>query len=69
MVTVTSTVPLPAGEVTVMEVAESAVTAPDVVPNLTDVAEARLVPVMITVVLPVDGPLVGAIEVTVGAAT
>ena len=41
----------------------------DVVPNFTEVAEARSVPVMTTLVPPAVGPLVGAIKVTVGAAT
>jgi len=69
VVTVTSTVPLPAGEVTVMEVAVLAVTVPDVVPNVTDVAELRFVPVMTTWVPPAIGPEVGAMEVTDGTPT
>ena len=69
VVTVTSTVPEPPGEVTVTDVAVLAVTAAEAVPNLTDVAEPRLVPVTTTLVPPVEGPEVGAIEVTVGAAT
>ena len=68
VVTVTSTVPVPAGEVTVMEVAVSAVTVPAVVPNLTAVAFARLVPVTVTLVPPAPGPEVGLTAVTVGAA-
>ena len=69
VVTVTSTMPVPAGEVTVIEVAVSAVTVPAVEPNLTEVADPRLVPVTTTLVPPALGPLVGAIEDTVGAAT
>ena len=69
MVTVTSTVPATsAGAVAVIEVAESAVTEPAVVPNLTAVAPERLVPVIVTAVPPVTDPLVGFSEVTVGAA-
>ena len=50
VVTVTSTVPVaPAGAVAVMLVAVSAVIVADVVPNLTAVALARLVPVIVTV--------------------
>ena len=47
-------------ELTVKEVAE-------VVPNLTAVAPRNPVPVMVTVVPPVAGPLVGLTAVTVGA--
>ena len=68
VVTVTSTVPAPAGEVTVMEFAVSAVTVPAVVPNLTAVAFARLVPVTVTLVPPAAGPALGLTAVTVGAA-
>ncbi|HWE67011.1 MAG TPA: hypothetical protein VG298_10245 [Acidimicrobiales bacterium] len=69
MVTVTSTVAADsAGLVTVMEVAELAVTVPAVVPNLTAVAPERLVPVMVTLVFPPSGPAVGKIEVTMGTA-
>ena len=58
-----------AGEVAVIDVAESAVILPDVVPNLTLVALARLVPVMVTEVPPALGPEVGLTPVTVGGAT
>jgi len=69
VVTVTSTTPaLPAGEVAVTEVALLAVIEPAVAPNVTEVAEMRLVPVMTTLVPPVAGPVVGRMEVTVGAA-
>ena len=67
VVTVTSTVPVPDGEVTVIDVAVSAVTVPAVVPNLTVVAFVRLVPVTVTLVPPAAGPEVGLTAVTVGA--
>ena len=67
VVTVTSTVPVPGGEVTVMESAESAMTVPAVVPNLTAVAFARLAPVTVTLVPPATGPALGLTAVTVGA--
>ena len=67
VVTVTSTVPAPDGEVTVIDVAESAVTVPAVVPNLTVVAFVRLVPVTVTLVPPATGPTLGLTAVTVGA--
>ena len=51
-----------------MEVAVSAVTVPAVLPNLTAVAFARLVPVTVTLVPPPWGPEVGLTAVTVGAA-
>ena len=70
VVTVTLTVPrAPAGEVAVIEVAVSAVIVPDAVPNLTLVAPARLVPVMVTGVPPALEPEVGPTPVTVGAGT
>jgi len=49
-------------------VALLAVIEPAVAPNVTEVAEMRLVPVMTTLVPPVAGPVVGRMEVTVGAA-
>ena len=69
VVRVTSTVPaLPAGAVTVMEVAVLAVSpVAEFVPNFTPVAELKLVPVMITVVPPAVGPLVVLMLVMVGA--
>lgn len=68
-VTVTSTAPAaPAGSVTAMEPAESAVMMAVVVPNLTAEAVERLVPVMVTVVPPATDPLSGFIAVTLGAA-
>ena len=71
VVTVTSTVPVaPAGEVAVMDVAELTVNPVALVaPNFTAVAPVKLVPVMVTVVPPPEGPDVGAIEVTVGGPT
>ncbi len=70
VVTVTSTVPaLPAGDVTVIEVAVSAVTVPATVPNSTAVASDRPVPVTVTVVPPAVGPEPGATAVTVGGPT
>jgi hypothetical protein len=70
VVTVTSTVPVPAGDVAVIEVAELTVKLVALVaPNFTAVAPVNNVPVMVTDVPPAAGPDVGAIEVTVGAAT
>ena len=68
VVTLTSTVPVPAGEVAVIEVAELTVKpVAGVAPNVTAVAPVKLVPVIVTEVPPVDGPDVGEIKVTVGA--
>jgi hypothetical protein len=70
VVTLTSTVPVPAGEVAVIEVAELTVKpVAGVAPNVTAVVPAKLVPVMVTEVPPAPGPEVGEIEVAVGAAT
>ena len=66
VVTVTSTVPVPAGEVAVIEPAVSAVMVAALVPKSTAVAPERLVPVMVTEVPPPAGPVVGLMEVTVG---
>ena len=68
MVTVMSTVPaLPAGDVAVICVALTTVKLlAAVTPNLTVVAPVKLVPVMVTSVPPLVGPLVGVIPVTVG---
>ena len=70
VVTRTSTVPVPAGDVAVIWVV-LLTTKPvaAVAPKFTAVAPLRLVPVMTTEVPPVAGPDVGAIDVTVGAAT
>ena len=71
VVTVMSTAPaLPAGDVAVIEVA--LLTVNDVAamaPNFTAVAPVRLVPVIVTDVLPSVVPEVGLIDVTVGAET
>jgi hypothetical protein len=67
-VTVTSTVPDPAGEVAVIEVAEftaTPVAAP--LPNETVSPEAKFVPVTVTVVPPDAGPEAGETALTVGA--
>ena len=68
--TLTSTVPAPAGEVAVIWVAELTVNpVAAVAPNVTAVAPENPVPVMVTVVPPARGPALGEIEVTTGAAT
>ena len=70
MVTLTSTVPVPAGAVALIEVAELTVKpVAGVAPKLTAVAPVNPVPVMVTEVPPAPGPDVGEIEVTAGAAT
>jgi hypothetical protein len=66
VVTVTSTVPLPAGEVAEIEVAELTVKAAGTVPKFTAVAPVKFVPVIVTLVPPAAGPLFGEIDVTVG---
>ena len=68
VVTPTWTVPVPAGAVAVICVAEFTVKpVAGVPPKLTAVAPMRLVPVMVTLVPPVAGPVVGETAVTVGA--
>ena len=68
-VTVTSTVPIPAGEIAAMDVALVTVNEVAVVPpNLTAVALVKLLPTIVTGVPPVAGPLFGEIVVTVGNA-
>lgn len=58
-----------AGVTTVTELALTFVSdVPAVPPNVTAVVFAKLVPVIVTVVLPVDGPLTGDTVVIVGAA-
>jgi hypothetical protein len=70
VVTVMSTVPVPAAEVAVIEVAELTVKLVALVdPNFTAVAPVKLVPVIVTDVPPDDGPEVDEIDVTAGAAT
>ena len=67
VVTVTSTVPVPAGEVAVIWVALTTLNNPAALPpNLTAVAPEKLVPVMVTLVPPAGGPLFGVTLVTVG---
>ena len=66
VVTVTSTMPLPGGLVTVTCVLESAVIVPAAPPKLTLVAPARLVPVIVTAVPPAVVPLDGDTPVTAG---
>src|SRR6516162_5634439 len=67
VVTVTSTVPTPAGEVAVIWVALSTVKEPAaLLPNLTAVTPEKLVPVMVTLVPPDVGPVFGLTLVTVG---
>jgi hypothetical protein len=68
VVTVISTIPVPAGEVAVILVAEVTV-KPDAgfVPNITAVAPVNPVPVTVTLVPPPKGPRTGAMLVTVGA--
>ena len=69
VVTVTSTDPLPAGEVTVICVGVSTVNdAAAVVPNLTAVAPLKFAPKMVTLVPPAAGPLSGLMLFTMGAA-
>ena len=66
-VTVTSTVPVPAGEVAVIELPEVTVKLVAAVePNLTAVAPAKPVPVIVTEVPPAAGPTLGSTLVTVG---
>ncbi|MNE07162.1 hypothetical protein D3C80_997690 [compost metagenome] len=69
VVTRTSTAPVPAGAVAVIDVALLTVWLAVIPPKVTVVAPARFVPLMVTVVPPPVGPLFGAIDVTVGAPT
>ncbi len=67
VVTVTSTVPAPAGEVAVIWVSELTVNeVAAVAPNATAVAPVNPVPVIVTEVPPACGPLLGLTLVTVG---
>ena len=66
----TSTVPVPAGAVAVICVALLTVKPLAAVPpKVTAVAPVKPEPLMVTVVPPVLGPVVGEMPVTVGAAT
>ena len=56
VVTVTSTVPVPGGELAVIELAESDVMSAAAEPKSTAVAPARFVPVMVTLVPPAGVP-------------
>jgi len=68
VVTVTSTVPTPAGEVAVIWVALLTVKeAAALLPKLTAVAPEKLVPVMVMLVPPDVGPVFGLTLVTVGS--
>jgi hypothetical protein len=69
VVTRTSTVPVPGGEVAVRRVAELYLTLAAMVPNLTVDALVNPVPVIMTAVLPAAGPFAGETLVTVGAGT
>ena len=63
-------VPVPAGEVAVIWVALLTVKeAAAVPPKLTAVAPLRFVPVIVTLVPPAGGPVLGLMPVTVGADT
>ncbi len=64
--TVTSTVPVPAGDVAVIDVALFTVNVAAVAPNFTAVAPVKLVPVTLTLVPPVVAPDDGLNPVTVG---
>jgi len=66
-VTVISMMPVPGGDVAVIEVA--LLTTNELaaaLPNLTAVTPVKLVPVMTTLVPPAVGPLLGEIDVTSG---
>jgi len=67
--TVTSTVPVPAGEVAVHAVAVHDTAVTDVAPNLNAVAPASPVPDTVTTVEPPAGPAGGRTEMTVGSVT
>jgi len=70
VVTVTSTVPVPTGDVAVIEVAELTVKLVALLaPNFTAVAPEKFVPAIVTDVPPDVGPDVGEIDATVGGAT
>ena len=69
VVTVTSTLPLPGGEVAVIDVAEFTVKLVALLaPNFTTVAPVKPAPVTVTDVPPSADPEVGEIELTDGAA-
>lgn len=65
LTTVTCTLPVPAGEMAVMLLAEFTVTpVAGIVPKFTAVTPLRLVPAIVTVVPPAAGPLAGVTAVT-----
>ncbi len=66
-ITVTSTVPVPAGLVATICVAVSLVIVAVALPNFTAVAPDRFVPAIVTDVPPAAGPELGLIPVTAGA--
>ena len=66
VVTLTATVPLPAGLVAVICVSLSTVNCAPAEPNETPLAPVKPVPVIVTVVPPAAGPLFGLTLVTVG---
>ena len=69
VVTVTSTMPVPAGAVAVTWVSEMTVTlVAGLGPKLTAVAPVKPEPVMVTTVPPAAGPEVGLMPVNAGAA-
>ena len=70
-VTVTLALPaVPAGKITVIEVAELTTTdVPALAPKFTVDPARKLVPVMVTEVPPAVGPADGLMDVTVGAAS
>ena len=71
VVTVTSTMPVPAGLSTVIDVSPRTVklVAGVSLPNSTEVAPSNPRPVIVTIVPPVAGPPAGFTPLTVGAAT
>ena len=70
VVTVTVTAPAdPAGAVVLMVVAAFASMDAELLPNVTEVALARFVPVMLTLAPAVVGPATGEMLLIVGAAT
>jgi hypothetical protein len=69
VVTVTSTLPIPGGDVAVIWVGLTTLNAPAAAPpNLTAVAPDKLVPVIVTLVPPAAGPEFGDTLVIVGPA-
>ena len=70
VVTVTVTAPTePAGAVVLIVVAAFVSMVAELLPNVTALARARFVPVMLTLAPAVVGPATGEIPVIVGAAT